>query len=187
MNTQPTKAELNETFTYQSEGQLIWIKPPLRSPQKRGCIAGHQVKRGETVVKINGSLFLLHRLIFIYFYGAIPDGLTIDHKDRDPSNNRIENLRLATKKQQQANKLHRGFRIKTSRTIGSKRVSTTWNHSPNFWFATALQARLAYEKKQSQVYGEFFPFCFFTEVIQDLLKDGGPPINTSHSYNFLSN
>lgn len=38
----------------------------------------------------------LHRQVWIYHNGDIPDGMTIDHIDRDKDNNQIENLRLAT-------------------------------------------------------------------------------------------
>lgn len=39
--------------------------------------------------------------------GDIPPGLTVNHKDGDPTNNRIDNLELATQSEQQ---LHR-FRV----------------------------------------------------------------------------
>jgi hypothetical protein len=39
-----------------------------------------------------------HRLVYEHFNGPIPDGMKIDHIDNDPSNNRIENLRLVTHK-----------------------------------------------------------------------------------------
>lgn len=40
-----------------------------------------------------------HRLVWASFYGPIPDGLQINHKNMDPSDNRLENLELVTPSQ----------------------------------------------------------------------------------------
>lgn len=45
----------------------------------------------------------LHRAVWEYHNGAIPEGLMIDHIDRDRSNNNISNLRLVTPKGNRAN------------------------------------------------------------------------------------
>lgn len=41
-----------------------------------------------------------HRLVFYHFNGTIPEGLTINHKDGNKHNNRLDNLELATSKEQ---------------------------------------------------------------------------------------
>ena len=38
----------------------------------------------------------LHRWIYMYHYGNIPDNMVVDHIDNDRSNNRIENLRCVS-------------------------------------------------------------------------------------------
>ena len=57
-----------------------------------GQVAGNKRKRGDSAVHIGGRLYLNHRLIWLYHHGAWPEG-EIDHINRDPSDNRIENLR----------------------------------------------------------------------------------------------
>lgn len=42
----------------------------------------------------------VHRLVWRVFRGEIPDGLTINHKDGNKSNNALENLELATESEQ---------------------------------------------------------------------------------------
>lgn len=41
-----------------------------------------------------------HRLVWIYFNGPIPQGITVNHKDGNKSNNSPDNLELATYSQQ---------------------------------------------------------------------------------------
>lgn len=47
--------------------------------------------------RVNGHVFKLHQLIYLYFYGYIPN--VIDHRDNDRTNNKIENLREVTQAQ----------------------------------------------------------------------------------------
>jgi hypothetical protein len=47
---------------------------------------------------------IVSRQIWIWHHGDIPDGLLVDHIDRNPFNNRIENLRLAHPVQNQWNR-----------------------------------------------------------------------------------
>lgn len=55
------------------------------------------------VVRLDGRLYKVHRVIWAVVTGSDPGHMEIDHVDHDPSNNRIENLRLATRSQNQAN------------------------------------------------------------------------------------
>lgn len=41
---------------------------------------------------------LLHRLIIEHFIGAIPDGYVVDHIDGNKLNNRLDNLKICTQK-----------------------------------------------------------------------------------------
>ena len=52
----------------------------------------------------NDSAGHMHRYIYTLTYGDIPDDIVIDHKDRDPLNNTIDNLRLATPAQNAQNR-----------------------------------------------------------------------------------
>jgi len=48
---------------------------------------------------------LLHRLVYELFVGEIPKGYEIDHIDNDRTNNRIDNLRIVTHKENLNNPL----------------------------------------------------------------------------------
>ncbi len=43
--------------------------------------------------------FLVHRLVYEAFKGKIPKGYTIDHRDNDSLNNRIDNLQCVTQRE----------------------------------------------------------------------------------------
>ena len=57
---------------------------------------GHLHASGYYNASIKGNYKGLHRWIYMYHYGDIPEGIMIDHIDNDSLNNRIENLRHAT-------------------------------------------------------------------------------------------
>ena len=72
---------------------------PLDKPT-RGC----KTATGCYAVYIEHSMLLVHRLVAFAFKGKCPGkGFTVDHIDRDSTNNDESNLRWATKKQQRAN------------------------------------------------------------------------------------
>lgn len=52
---------------------------------------------------VNKKNQYLHRMVWEYHNGKIPDGMMIDHIDMDKSNNGISNLRLVTPKQNREN------------------------------------------------------------------------------------
>lgn len=73
-------------------------------------------KSGYHRLQIGADTWMLSRLIWIWHYGEIPVGMTIDHRDHDRTNNRIENLRLATRSEQ--NKFQRKRSNCSSQYIG---------------------------------------------------------------------
>ena len=73
-------------------GILIWkirMGPRAQIGGAAGCL---NKKDGYRRVKINGTSYLVHRLIWLWVYGYLPEKI-IDHKDRNPGNNKVENLR----------------------------------------------------------------------------------------------
>ena len=53
-------------------------------------------------IRIGAAQYQAHRLVWLHVHGeSVPD--MIDHQDRDPLNNRLKNLRAATRAQNRAN------------------------------------------------------------------------------------
>lgn len=67
-----------------------------------GYAAGHVNKNSYCRVKVQGKLYLAHRLAWFYAYKVWPVG-HIDHIDGDKSNNRLSNLRVVTIRGNQQN------------------------------------------------------------------------------------
>lgn len=71
--------------------------------ERRGAIAGTTNKNGYCNIMIGGRLYRAHRLAWFYMTGEWPKG-DVDHKNRDRLDNRWENLREATRSQNNANR-----------------------------------------------------------------------------------
>lgn len=97
MKPLPPLELLRELFTYCPEtGKLIRAKT-TSSRSVKGQIAGSLNRDGYLRVRVKSVEYMVHRLVWKLVKGEdIPDGLYIDHIDRNRTNNRIDNLRLAT-------------------------------------------------------------------------------------------
>ena len=73
-----------------------------RFKSSRGVISTPKpLKSGYVQVQVNGKIHQIHRLMAIAFgLEKRDDQDTVDHKDNNPSNNRLENLRWASKSEQ---------------------------------------------------------------------------------------
>ena len=96
-----TQERLKELLHYDPEtGVFTWLCS--RQRVSAGARAGSLAKNGYRTIKIDQRHYLESRLAWLYTTGCWPEKL-IDHRDRDRSNNRISNLRLATVKQNAEN------------------------------------------------------------------------------------
>jgi hypothetical protein len=112
----------------------------------------------------------VHRLVYENFGKNWNPELSVDHIDNNKQNNCIENLRMATRQQQQfnrrvkrTNKLQlKGVEQKSTNcfrariTVGGKRETLGY-------FKTKEEARQAYETKAREMHGEYF--CENTLII----------------------
>lgn len=154
--------DVRALFDYDPAGQLLW-KVDRGTNKTKGRAAGWLDQHGYTRVSLNQEKFGLHRLIFLWHHGYLP--LTVDHIDRNPGNNRIENLREATLAEQARNcKAH------TGRGDSSQWKGVSYHAKKRNWrayvqadgkptylgsFAAEADAALAYNFAAAEAHGAF--------------------------------
>ena len=94
-----TQKQVKDLFTYYC-GVLIWNLP--RAGVTVGKSTGYVDKLGYMCTGVNGKVYKTHRLIFLYHHGYLPK--EVDHKDGNPLNNKIENLRECSRSENIRNK-----------------------------------------------------------------------------------
>jgi len=102
-----TKEFLNNLFRY-DDGKLF-----RKSDNKK---VGWLVSQGYINTNIHGNVYGVHRLIFLMFNGYLPK--EIDHINGIKSDNRIENLRASSVKENQFN-----AKIRKDSSTGIKNVT----------------------------------------------------------------
>lgn len=94
----PSQETLRELFSYNpTTGEFIWN---VGGRGKRpNLIAGNVMPNGYRNIEINGQSFKAHRLAWMYVHNQDPGERMVDHINRKPGDDRIDNLRVATRGQ----------------------------------------------------------------------------------------
>ena len=115
---------------------------------------------GYIHISINGKQYLGHRIAWALYYGNLPKG-EIDHKNCNKSDNKIENLRLATHSQNQSNSGKyknnksgfKGVTLQGGRWRAVIQAEGKQNHLG--YFSTPEEAHEAYSTASEYYHGEF--------------------------------
>lgn len=106
-----------------------------------------------------------HRVIWEMHYGPIPKGMLVDHMNRDPFDNRLSNLRLCTRSQNNANAKQRMAGRSGFRGVHLDKTSGKWVASIRHmkkrrslgYYARKEDAMAAYIEASIRLHGEFSP------------------------------
>ena len=168
-----TQELAKELLRYDDEsGNLYWkARARMHFQTDRACSmwnaryplaeAGHKGEDGYIVIGILSTLYKAHRVIYLMCQGILPK--EVDHIDGDKGNNRIANLRAASRRQNMAN-----YSKPENNTSGYKGVS--WSRSSRKWkayikvmdkqkhlgcFPCKIEAAKAYNAAANKYHGEF--------------------------------
>ena len=118
--------KLKEKLSYNPDaGSFTWKVKSGR--QSAGSPAGSLWPSGYVGVRVGQKTYLAHRLAWAFVHGEWPS-TDVDHINRIPADNRISNLRLATRSQNMAN-----CGTRSTNTSGVKGVY--WSKRKNRWIA----------------------------------------------------
>jgi hypothetical protein len=126
---------------------------------KAGEVAGCIKDTGHCIVNFYGKRLHVHRIVWAIYNQQDPGSRTVDHIDRNPSNNSPLNLRLATYEGQLLNTRSRqslygrgvkkvGNRYYARMVVGGKDVSLGGFATPEEAFEKAKASRALYLKEQ---------------------------------------
>jgi len=156
-----TQARIKELFRYDRKtGHLIYRKRCGHNTP--GMIAGsNNHPSGYRRIGIDGKYYAASHLVWLYHKGWWPPEL--DHRDLNKQNNKISNLRLANRTQQNANQRARinnvlGIKgVHVRKDTGQFRATITIYRKQrclgSYW--TLEEARMAYVRAAKKLFRDF--------------------------------
>ena len=158
----PPQDRLQEVLEYdESTGILTWSKLNKLNPY-RGKVAGYihpEYKRHR--VKIDQKEYHTARVIWMLVYGEDPGEDVIDHIDRDSSNNKLNNLRRTTQKQNRLNTTkHKGWCYRPSKNKAPYQALMMIEGEQHVlgYFHTPHDAQCRYIQQHIKLYGVDSPY-----------------------------
>jgi hypothetical protein len=100
--TKLTHEELTRLLDYDPETGVFRWKVVTSNRVTKGQVAGSNDGKGHLLIRLNGTKYAAHRLAWFYVHKVWPHP-EIDHINRVKDDNRIANLREATRNQNNRN------------------------------------------------------------------------------------
>lgn len=127
-----------------------------------GDVTGKPGKRGYIYISIDSQFFLAHRLAWLHVYGVWPS-IQLDHWDKNRANNRISNLREATRAQNKSNSMkyknntsgYKGVSYRKDIEKFVARINVNGSSKYLGRFDTASDAHAAYWQAAQTLHGQF--------------------------------
>lgn len=119
-----TQEELKRVMHYdEKNGLFTWIGSKSNRA-KNGSIAG-TLSKGYIRIQIGETVHSAHRLAWLYMYGNLPEN-HIDHINHIRSDNRIDNIRLVSRGENNRN-------LSISKRNNSGVIGVSWDAKRNKW------------------------------------------------------
>ncbi|HCQ8472414.1 TPA: HNH endonuclease [Klebsiella michiganensis] len=120
-----TKKRLKDMLRYEPEtGNFYWSNPTAHR-MHNGELAGFIDYNGYVYIKVDSKRYSAHRLAWLYVHGQFPSEM-IDHINTIRSDNRISNLRKATRSQNMMNQATRKNSNSGVKGVGWDKKSQKW-------------------------------------------------------------
>ena len=146
-----TQEYVKTLFDYKN-GHLYWKisrSPRVKIGQEAGC------KSDYRLVRLGNKTYGTHVLVWTMYYGFPSTG--VDHKNRNPLDNRIENLRLANKSQNGLNRPKQA-----NNTSGYKNVS---------WFKPKQKWRVRLNLMGKEIHIGYFDNLELADLVAQEARD----------------
>lgn len=162
MTAKVTQKRLKEILSYDPDtGFFRWKVKPRKGIQAGTIISGFD-HYGYGTVKIARKPYGLHRLAWLYVYGEWPSA-EIDHINGTRNDNRIANLREATRQTNSVNsRMHKdntvGFKGVTKQTLADSYCARIKVNKRTIYlgtFPTPEEAHAAYAAAAQKYFGVF--------------------------------
>ena len=116
-----------------------------------GDVVGTRRNDGYVKIGIGGRQYYAHRLAWLHVYGEYPS--VVDHVDRNPSNNRLTNLRLVNLSQNQQNQVahinntsgYKGVTLHKKSGLWKAEIQVNRRRTTIGYYKTPDQASVAYQ------------------------------------------
>jgi hypothetical protein len=122
-----TQERVIELFFYNQDTGVFTRRAKVSGAKGVGAVVGTSSNKGYLTVNIDGKSFKLHRIAWLYVYGSMPL-LDIDHINGVRDDNRIANLREASRSDNSQNRA-------TNKNNKSGFPGVCWDATESAWKA----------------------------------------------------